>query len=117
MANTWDTPSSAALSEQATVLVALAGLAVSHPDLPGAYFALSEVLPRELAVQLDSPSKVEAWRAALNVPFEKVVLRRAGARTQLKFVATVYGVEFSVYAVYEPDQQVEEARDDAVRAP
>ncbi|MET7387155.1 hypothetical protein ACFYPT_20900 [Streptomyces sp. NPDC005529] len=116
MANSWDAPSSAALSEQATVLVALAGLAVSHPNLPGAYFSTSEILPRELAVQLDSPSKVEAWRTALNVPVEKVVLRRRGEQATLKFQATVYGIAFTVYAVYDPDQQVEEARDDAILA-
>lgn len=117
MATSWDAPSFAALSEQATVLVALAGLAVSHPNLPGAYFSTSEILPRELAVQLDSPSKVEAWRAALNVPVEKVALRQRGEQATLKFEATVYGVEFTVYAVYDPDRQVEEARHDAVLAP
>ncbi|MGW6263474.1 hypothetical protein [Streptomyces sp. NPDC055085] len=117
MANTWDAPTSGTLSEQATVLVALAGLAVSHPHLPGAYFSTSEILPQELKVQLDSPGKVEAWRAALNVPAEQVVLRRSGERAHLKFDATVFGVEFYVYAFYDSDQHAEEARDGAVLAP
>lgn len=117
MTSDHDAPSATPLGVQATVLVALAGLAVSHPNLPGACFAISDVLPRELAVQLDSPGKVEAWRAALNVPADQVVMRKRGEQAQLKFETTAYGVEFYVYAVYAPATQAEEVAGDAVLAP
>ncbi|MCZ4608865.1 hypothetical protein O3S80_34930 [Streptomyces sp. Lzd4kr] len=117
MTSDYETPTATPLGEQATVLVALAGLAVSHPNLPGAYFVTSDVLPRELTVQLDSPGKVEAWRAALNVPADQVVMRKRGEQAQLKFEATAYGVEFRVYTVYEPATQAEGVEGDAVLAP
>ncbi|MFD8047670.1 hypothetical protein ACFV5E_30090 [Streptomyces chartreusis] len=117
MTSNYETPTATLLGEQATVLVALAGLAVSHPNLPGAYFVTSDILPRKLAVQLDSPGKVEAWSAALNVPTDQVVMRKRGEQAQLKFETTAYGVEFCVYAVYDPATQAEGVAGDAVLAP
>ncbi|MGD3107556.1 hypothetical protein [Streptomyces sp. YGL11-2] len=93
--------SAGTMAAQAATLTCLAGIAVSHPDLPGAYFTASRIVPNELSVQLDSPSKVEAWREALNVPVEKVFADRIGDRPSLEFRATVYRVAFHVYAVYE----------------
>ncbi|MFC8202158.1 hypothetical protein ACFUTV_43300 [Streptomyces sp. NPDC057298] len=112
-----ETPTATTLAGQLPVLVALAGLAVSHPHLPGAYFTISDVMPTELGVQLDSPGQVEAWREALNVPAEQVILRTRDDRSALKFEATAYGMQFRVYAVYDPAEQAGEVADDAVLAP
>ncbi|MGW0600633.1 hypothetical protein ACWD11_26385 [Streptomyces sp. NPDC002776] len=105
------------MAEQATVLVALAGLAVSHPNLPGAYFSFSDVLPDEVGVQLDSPNKVEAWREALNVPADQVTIRIRDERVTLRFEVTAYGVQFRVYAVYDTTTPAGEVAADAVLAP
>ncbi|MFE6686590.1 hypothetical protein ACFVFQ_08930 [Streptomyces sp. NPDC057743] len=93
--------SAATMAAQAATLKCLAGIAVSYPNLPGAYFTASSVVPNELSVQLDSPSKVEAWRVALNVPVEKVFMDRIGDQLSLEFRATAYRVAFHVYAVYD----------------
>ncbi|WP_413799618.1 hypothetical protein [Streptomyces iranensis] len=90
------------LATQTAALTCLAGLAVSHPHLPGAYITMSQHIPDELKVLLDSPSAVEAWREALHVPAETVVAGRLGDRPLLEFRATVYRVAFHVYAVYDP---------------
>ncbi|MBZ4319394.1 hypothetical protein [Streptomyces huiliensis] len=90
-----------ALAMQAPVLARLAELAVSYPSLPGAYFCISRHCPRELSVQLDGPVAVEAWREALDVPVEEVVMRRLGDRPSLEFRAAAYGLWFHVYAVYD----------------
>jgi len=89
------------MAAQAATLTCLAGLAVSHPNLPRAYIALSRHVPNALSVQLDSPSKVEAWREVLNVPTDKVFVDVIGDQPSLEFDATVYGVAFHVYAVYD----------------
>ena len=90
------------MAAQAATLTCLAGLAVSHPNLPSAYITLSRHVPNELSVQLDSPSKVEAWREVLNVSTDKVFVDVIGGQPSLEFDATVYGVAFHVYAVYNP---------------
>ncbi|MFI1029830.1 hypothetical protein [Streptomyces sp. NPDC020951] len=89
------------LSEQAAVITCLAGLAVGHPNLPAGYFTVSRHGARELSVQLDSPSKVEAWREALGVDAGLLRVERFGGRASLEFDATVFGVDFHVYAAYE----------------
>ncbi|MET7881816.1 hypothetical protein [Streptomyces avermitilis] len=89
------------LGEQAAVITCLAGLAVGHPTLPAGYFTISRHGLRELGVQLDSPGKVEAWREALGVDTAAVVVDRIGNGASLEFDATVYGVDFHVYAIYE----------------
>ncbi|WP_217234960.1 hypothetical protein [Streptomyces sp. AC555_RSS877] len=93
--------SAESLAAQAAVITCLAGLAVGHPNLPAAYFTISRHGPRELSVQLDSPSKVEAWREALGVDAALVSVDRLGERASLEFNATAYGVDFHVYAAYE----------------
>ncbi|WP_411142564.1 hypothetical protein [Streptomyces sp. x-80] len=89
------------LAAQAPLLACLADLAVSHPDLPGAYFVSSKVVPNELTVQLKSPREVEAWREALGVPVEEIFVDWLGGRPSVEFEATVHGVDFHVYAAYE----------------
>lgn len=89
------------LGEQAAVITCLAGLAVGHPTLPAGYFVVSWHVPGELIVQLDSPCKVEAWREALGVDTDRVRVGRCGEQASLEFKATMYGVDFHVYAVYE----------------
>ncbi|MFJ1973096.1 hypothetical protein ACIO93_31005 [Streptomyces sp. NPDC087903] len=91
------------LAGQAAVSTCLAGLAIGHPNLPAAYITLSQHTPRELGVQLDSPSKLEAWREALGVDVGLVRARRVGEQESLAFDARVYGVDFHVHAVYERD--------------
>lgn len=93
--------SAESLGEQAAVITCLAGLAVGHPTLPAGFFTISRHGPGELSVQLDSPGKVEAWREALGVDAGLVRVDRIGNRASLEFDATVYGVDFHVYAVYE----------------
>ncbi len=93
--------SAESLAAQAAVITCLAGLAVGRPDLPAGYFTISRHGPRELSVQLDSPSKVEAWREALGVDAALVRVDRLGNRVSLEFNATAYGVDFHVYAAYE----------------
>ncbi|KPI26653.1 hypothetical protein OV320_6322 [Actinobacteria bacterium OV320] len=93
--------SAESLGEQAAVITCLAGLAVGHPTLPAAYITVSRHAPGELSVQLDSPGKVEAWREALGVDASLVRVDRIGTRSSLEFDATVYGVDFHVYADYE----------------
>ncbi|MFF8968683.1 hypothetical protein [Streptomyces sp. NPDC014995] len=88
------------LAAQAATITCLAGLAVAHPHLPGAYITVSQHSPRALSVQLDSPAALEAWREALGVDAGLVVADRIGDRPSLEFEATVYGVDFRVYAVY-----------------
>jgi hypothetical protein len=95
------------LAAQAALFTCLAGLAVGHPNLPAAYVTISQHAPRELSVQLDSPSKVEAWREALGVDAGLLVVDRIGTRPSLEFNATVFGIAFHVYAAY--DQAVAEA--------
>ncbi|MER5916960.1 hypothetical protein ABT124_43075 [Streptomyces sp. NPDC001982] len=90
------------LAAQAATLTCLAGIAVSHPSLPGAYFVVSSITPNKLTVQLDSPSEVEAWRDALGVSAEEIYTRRIGAQPSIEFEATAYGVTFHVWATYEP---------------
>jgi hypothetical protein len=89
------------MDAQASVLACLARIAVTHPDLPGAYLVSSKVVPNKLTVQLASPREVEAWREALGVPVEKVVLDQLGGRPSLEFEATVHGVDFHVYAAFD----------------
>ncbi|MFG2128340.1 hypothetical protein ACGFNV_11130 [Streptomyces sp. NPDC048751] len=88
------------LAEQAALITCLAGLAVGHPHLPAAYITISRHAPRELNVQLDSVSKVEAWREALGVDADLVCVDRLGDRSSLEFDATVHGVDFHVYTTY-----------------
>ncbi|MFM9492120.1 hypothetical protein ACKI1Q_00530 [Streptomyces galilaeus] len=90
------------LAEQAALFTCLAGLAVGHPNLPAAYVTISRHASRELSVQLDSPSKVEAWREALGVDAALLVVDRIGNRSSLEFDATAFGVDFHVYATYQP---------------
>ncbi|MFF7748798.1 hypothetical protein ACFZCP_05985 [Streptomyces sp. NPDC007971] len=90
------------LATQAAVLTCLAGLAVGHPNLPGAYLTISRYTPGEVAVQLESPAAVEAWREALGVDPDKVVADRIGTQPSLEFDATAYGIDFHVYATYQP---------------
>jgi hypothetical protein len=68
-------------------------------------------------VQLDSPAKVEAWRAALNVPADQVILRQRDEQVQLRFETSAYGVHFRVYAVCDVARQTGEVDGDAVLAP
>ncbi|WP_328735331.1 hypothetical protein [Streptomyces bobili] len=90
------------LAEQAAVITCLTGLAVGHPNLPAAYVTISRHAPRELHVQLDSPSKVEAWREALGVDAALLVVDRIGDRPSLEFDATAFGIDFHVYTTYQP---------------
>jgi hypothetical protein len=89
------------LATQAAAATCLAGLAVGHPKLPAAFITISQHMPGELKVQLDSPSEVEAWREALGVDADLVRVGRLGERAALRFDARVYGVDFHVYAAYE----------------
>ncbi|MFM9495494.1 hypothetical protein ACKI1Q_17970 [Streptomyces galilaeus] len=95
------------LAAQAALFTCLAGLAVGRPDLPAAYVTISRFAPRELSVQLDSPSKVEAWREALGADSDLVRVDRIGNRSSLEFDASAFGIAFHVYATYE--QAVAEA--------
>lgn len=94
--------SASTMAAQVATLTCLAGIAVSHPNLPGAYIAASQHTPNELSVQLGSPSALEAWREALGVPADCVIADRIGDRPSLEFDATVYRIKFHVYATYEP---------------
>ncbi|MEX3100327.1 MULTISPECIES: hypothetical protein [unclassified Streptomyces] len=94
--------SAGTLASQAAALRFLANLAETRPDLPGAYLPVGQHLPREVAVQLDSPGDVEAWREALSVGPEAVVADRIGGRPSLEFYADTSGLKFHVYAVYTP---------------
>ncbi|MGW2953410.1 hypothetical protein [Streptomyces eurythermus] len=100
----------ATLAEQAPTLACLASLATGHPGLPAAYITISPSALNELSVQLDSPSKVEAWREALGVTADLVFCDRIGGRPSLEFRATVFGVTFHVYAAYDPGHRACGAR-------
>ncbi|MFG2948836.1 hypothetical protein [Streptomyces adustus] len=93
------------LADQSVVFTCLAGLAVTHPNLPAPYLTLSRHLPQEVAVQLDSPAAVEAWREVLGVAPDRVVADRIGDRPSLEFKSRAFGVHFFVYAVYTPATQ------------
>lgn len=105
------------LAAQAPVFTCLATLAIAHPDLPAAYLTVSKHGTRELGVQLDSPTAVEAWREALGVAPDVVVADWIGGRPSLEFTATVYGIKFQVYATYTPaTATAQEAGSDAFLA-
>ncbi|WP_075737630.1 hypothetical protein [Streptomyces acidiscabies] len=94
--------SAGTLASQAAALRFLADLAETRPDLPGAYLPVGQHLPRDVAVQLDSPGDVEAWREALGVDPDAVVADRIGDRPSLEFHANTSGLKLHVYAIYTP---------------
>ncbi|MFB6533565.1 hypothetical protein ACFCY8_18945 [Streptomyces noursei] len=93
------------LVAQASALACLARIAGKHPALPGAYLVVSQVVPNRVSVQLHGFQAVEAWREALGVPFEQVVLSRSSRdRVVLEFNTTVRqmgleAVDFEVYGI------------------
>ncbi|MFG2226135.1 hypothetical protein [Streptomyces sp. NPDC048644] len=91
--------SAGTMAAQAPALSCLAGIAVSHPDLPGAYLVSSQVTANALTVQLKHPAHVEAWREALDVPAEALFMSRIGDQSSLEFQARRYEVVWHVYAV------------------
>ncbi|AKA08830.1 hypothetical protein SAZ_25315 [Streptomyces noursei ZPM] len=93
------------LVAQASTLECLARIASKYPALPGAYIVVSQIVPNRVGVQLHGFQAVEAWREALGVPFEQVVLSRFSPdRVVLEFSTTVRqlgleAVDFEVYGI------------------
>ncbi|MFM9675823.1 hypothetical protein [Streptomyces brasiliscabiei] len=89
------------LGSQAAALTFLASLAQKNPELPPAYIVSSWVEPYVVRVQLDDINAVEAWREALHVAPEGVVLSSYSSnRRQLTFAAAVNDVRIDVWVPF-----------------
>ncbi|WP_405921375.1 hypothetical protein [Streptomyces sp. NBC_00122] len=94
------------LSTQAPMLAALARLAQTHPDLPGAYLTTSDITPGEAHALLDHPSDVEAWREALHMDSTDVAITTRKDQTKLGFTVPLGSISLHVYALFPLATQV-----------
>ncbi|WP_031039771.1 hypothetical protein [Streptomyces sp. NRRL F-5650] len=93
------------LGYQGPALGIFARLAEVQPTLPDAYLVFSG---SEVMVQLDSVPEVEAWREALHVAPQDVVLNKGASRTYLEFFTRVSGVAVHAYTtvdIAQPEQE------------
>ncbi|WUH92311.1 hypothetical protein OG900_20840 [Streptomyces sp. NBC_00433] len=98
-------------ASQANALGTLLRLIDAHPHLPGAYIVSHCFIPQRVDVQLDSPSGLEAWREALNLPTCAIEPKRFPdpGRQELEMSADVGTATIRVYAIFPA------ARDDSRR--
>lgn len=83
---------------QARALACLIALAEQHPHLPKGYVTChGDGRP---TVLLEHPSDFEAWRSALLIDTEAVVLGSLGGKAKLTFHASVLGVPLHVWVAF-----------------
>lgn len=83
---------------QARALASLIALADQHPDLPTGYLTChADAKP---IVLLDHPSDFEAWRSALLVDPQAVVMGSLSGNAKLSFHTSVHGVPLHVWTSF-----------------
>nr|WSX78217.1 hypothetical protein OH826_32855 [Streptomyces sp. NBC_00899] len=92
------------VAAQTNALGTLLRLIDAHPELPGAYFVSHCFEPQRVDVQLDSPSALEAWREALNLPTDAIEPKAFPDpdRRELEVSAVIGTATIRVYAIFTP---------------
>jgi hypothetical protein len=96
---TTDSTATPPISRQRATVQVLADLIDAHPSLPEAYIVVHAPLgsgPGRFDMQLQSPWEFEQWRAALDIPAEKVALHGNGGSVWLDANITHHGFHINV---------------------
>jgi hypothetical protein len=86
------------LADQARALAVITAVADQHPHLPCGYVTCP--VGGRPTVLLDYPSEFEAWRSALLIDPEAVILGELSGKATLALNTTVYGLSLRVWVAF-----------------